>query len=149
VTSTSEEVQVKTGGIDVEYGQAMGGVVNTVVKSGTNDLSGAISLRGSVTDQFQQASFLSKPSTLRKALGTTTPVRYRPSRSRPIVKDKLFYSLPITRSKPRRRSRIQNNPLPDTIGRPTRLSSGQRLRTRLPSKGSRRRKEHRTTTPRN
>ena len=37
-----EEVQVKTGAIDAEYGQATGGVVNTVVKSGTNTLSGAI-----------------------------------------------------------------------------------------------------------
>jgi hypothetical protein len=31
-----EEVQVKTGGFEAEYGQAGGGVVNTVVKSGTN-----------------------------------------------------------------------------------------------------------------
>ncbi|RMG48469.1 MAG: hypothetical protein D6718_01665, partial [Acidobacteria bacterium] len=34
-----EEVQVKTGGFEAEYGQAGGGIVNTVVKSGSNDFT--------------------------------------------------------------------------------------------------------------
>jgi hypothetical protein len=37
-----EEVQVKTAGFEAEYGQALGGVVTGVVKSGTNDLSGSV-----------------------------------------------------------------------------------------------------------
>jgi hypothetical protein len=35
-----QEVQVKTGGYEAEFGQATGGVVNVVTKSGTNDLRG-------------------------------------------------------------------------------------------------------------
>ena len=36
-----KEVQVKTGGYEAEYGQAIGGVVNVVTKSGTNKLQGS------------------------------------------------------------------------------------------------------------
>jgi hypothetical protein len=39
-----EEVQVKTGGYEAEFGRATGGVVNMVTKSGTNTLRGALSL---------------------------------------------------------------------------------------------------------
>ena len=54
-----EEVQVKTGGIDVEYGQATGGVINTVVKSGTNELSGAVSLyAGAPVNEFKQSALV-------------------------------------------------------------------------------------------
>lgn len=37
-----EEVQVKTGGYEAEYGQSIGGVVNIVTKSGSNDLRGSL-----------------------------------------------------------------------------------------------------------
>ena len=41
-----KEVQVKTGGYEAEFGQATGGVVNVVTKSGTNELRGsAVRLR--------------------------------------------------------------------------------------------------------
>jgi len=36
------EVQVKTGGYEAEFGNATGGVVNVVTKSGSNDLSGSV-----------------------------------------------------------------------------------------------------------
>jgi Carboxypeptidase regulatory-like domain/TonB dependent receptor-like, beta-barrel len=36
-----QEVQVKTGGYEAEYGQATGGVINVVTKSGSNDLRGS------------------------------------------------------------------------------------------------------------
>jgi len=39
-----EEVQVKTGGYEAEYGRATGGVINMVTKSGTNRLRGAASV---------------------------------------------------------------------------------------------------------
>ncbi|MGE5815599.1 MAG: TonB-dependent receptor, partial [Acidobacteriota bacterium] len=35
-----QEVQVKTGGYEAEFGQATGGVVNVITKSGTNELRG-------------------------------------------------------------------------------------------------------------
>ncbi len=37
-----KEVQVKTGGYEAEFGQAIGGVVNVVTKSGTNNYSGSV-----------------------------------------------------------------------------------------------------------
>jgi outer membrane receptor protein involved in Fe transport len=37
-----QEVQVKTGGYEAEYGQATGGVVNVITKSGTNKLAGSV-----------------------------------------------------------------------------------------------------------
>jgi hypothetical protein len=39
-----EEVQVKMGGIEAEYGRTTGGVVNMVTKSGTNTLQGTVDL---------------------------------------------------------------------------------------------------------
>jgi TonB-dependent receptor-like protein len=43
-----EQVEIKTGGFDPEYGGAMGGIVNVVTRSGSNDLHG--SLFGYYTD---------------------------------------------------------------------------------------------------
>jgi outer membrane receptor protein involved in Fe transport len=37
-----KEVQVKTGGYEAEFGQSMGGVVNVVTKSGSNQLRGSV-----------------------------------------------------------------------------------------------------------
>ena len=37
-----EEIQVKTGGYEAEYGQATGGVVNVVTKSGSNTFRGSV-----------------------------------------------------------------------------------------------------------
>jgi outer membrane receptor protein involved in Fe transport len=57
-----KEIQVKTGGYDAEFGQATGGVVNVVTKSGSNDLRGSLFaygqpdwLQGSFT-QYQAAN---------------------------------------------------------------------------------------------
>ena len=37
-----QEVQVQTGGFEAQYGQALGGVINVVTKSGTNELHGDV-----------------------------------------------------------------------------------------------------------
>ena len=37
-----QEVQVKTGGFEAQYGEALGGVVNVITKSGTNTLHGSL-----------------------------------------------------------------------------------------------------------
>src|SRR5206468_8553119 len=42
-TDFLQEVQVKTGGFEPEFGGATGGILNTVVKNGTNDFSGSAS----------------------------------------------------------------------------------------------------------
>ena len=41
-TAFIKEVQVKTGGFEPQYGQATGGIVNIITKSGTNDFHGAV-----------------------------------------------------------------------------------------------------------
>ena len=38
-----DQVEIKTGGIEAEYGQATGGVVNAIVRSGTNTFAGQVS----------------------------------------------------------------------------------------------------------
>lgn len=42
-----EEVQVKSGGFEAEYGQALGGVVAATLRSGTNELVGSLSVYSS------------------------------------------------------------------------------------------------------
>jgi hypothetical protein len=85
-----DEVQVKSGGFEAEYGQALGGIINTIVKSGTNDFMGS-------------ASWYASPGALRS---TDTPIALSTGNSNlveqnvndfafsvggPIAKDKLFY----------------------------------------------------------
>jgi len=52
-----KEIQVKTGGYEAEYGQATGGVVNVVTKSGSNQIRGsafAYSQSSKLQSDFQQ-----------------------------------------------------------------------------------------------
>jgi outer membrane receptor protein involved in Fe transport len=57
-----KEIQVKTGGYEAEYGQATGGVVNVITKSGTNQYHGSLFAYGqpkwleSPWTQFQAAN---------------------------------------------------------------------------------------------
>jgi outer membrane receptor for ferrienterochelin and colicin len=116
-----EEVQVKTGGIDVEYGQATGGVVNTVVKTGTNDVSGSVGLyAGSVTDEFSQASlFVGAVNKQKGSWNDSAQYDLGLSIGGPIVKDKLFYFLAYNPVMTKTSATIQKIPLPrDTIGGP-------------------------------
>lgn len=85
-----EELQVKTGGYQAEFGRSTGGVINTVTKSGTNDLHYGL-------------TFFWEP----EALGSQSPDTYQRTNtaedrditdlnlyvSGPIVKDKAFFYL--------------------------------------------------------
>ncbi len=79
-----QEFQVLTDGYTAEYGRALGGVVNTITRSGTNDFHGA-------------AFWFFRNRTLdaRDPFSTVNPSEYRHqfggSLAGPIVKDKLFY----------------------------------------------------------
>ncbi len=60
-----QEVQVKTGGYEAEFGRSTGGVINMVTKSGTNTLRGGVnayweprSLQGSSPDTYDDANSL-------------------------------------------------------------------------------------------
>jgi hypothetical protein len=85
-----QEVQVKTGGYEAEFGQSMGGVVNVVTKSGTNNL------RGSGFGYFQPAELEGGYKIFESPNGTVNTV----GQSRtdigieggfPILQNKLFF----------------------------------------------------------
>jgi hypothetical protein len=88
-----KEVQVKTGGFEAQYGQALGGVINIVTQSGGNDFHGA--LYGYSAPGFGEAEYR-QVNPLRKA----SPQTETHGRSQwdvgvnvggPIVRDKFFW----------------------------------------------------------
>lgn len=85
-----KEVQVKTGGYEAEFGQSMGGVVNVVTKSGSNDL------RGSVFGYMQPDVLEATWKTVRTENGTVNTVATQRSDvgvegGFPIIRDRLFF----------------------------------------------------------
>ena len=112
-----EEVQVKTGGIDVEFGQATGGVVNTVVKSGTNDLSGAVGLyAGAPINEYKQADlFVGAVNSQKGSWGDNAQYDLGLSVGGRIVQDKLFYFVAYNPVIGKESAAIQDIPLPSNI----------------------------------
>ncbi|WP_263416957.1 TonB-dependent receptor [Terriglobus albidus] len=93
------EFQVNTGVYSAEYGRAVGGVVNSVTKSGTNNLHGEVYFyhRNDMTSSKNEKTLL---TTLNPATNTYTPQVIRPKDKRnqygfgvggPLIKDKLFW----------------------------------------------------------
>ncbi len=85
-----KEIQVKTGGYEAEYGQALGGVVNVVTKSGTNQI------KGSLFGYAQPDALESEWKTFQTDNGTVNTVATERSDvggevGGPIVRDKLFF----------------------------------------------------------
>src|SRR6185295_5571631 len=85
-----KETQVKTGGYEAEYGQASGGVVNVVTRSGSNEFHGA------VFGYMAPPSLESSYQQLDTANGTVNTVGRKQadvglSLGGPIMKDKLFF----------------------------------------------------------
>ena len=85
-----DEVQVKTGGFEAEYGQALGGIINTIVKGGTNDFKGSVAFYSSpgVTQAPPTKVDL---STGYANITDETVNDLAFSVGGPIMKDKLFY----------------------------------------------------------
>jgi outer membrane receptor protein involved in Fe transport len=85
-----QEVQVKTGGYEAEYGQATGGVVNVITKSGTNDL------RGSGFGYWRPDQLESPWTQFQSTNGSVQTVATRQydagaEAGAPIVRDRLFF----------------------------------------------------------
>ena len=85
-----EEMEVKTGGYEAEYGQASGAVMNIVTKSGGNDFSGEFNVYG-ITDALNS-------STVDDATGESTgeklvyeEVEPAFNVGGPIVRDKVWF----------------------------------------------------------
>lgn len=85
-----KEVQVKTGGYEAEYGQALGGVMNVVTKSGSNEL------RGSVFGYTQPTWLQADWKTVQTPNGTVNTVGNEQNdfgieAGFPILHDRLFF----------------------------------------------------------
>jgi hypothetical protein len=94
-----QEFQVNTGVYSAEYGRALGGVINSVTKSGTNELHGQLYFYDRDNDWGAKNPF-TKLTTFDPATATTTTVQYKPKDWRkqwgfgvggPLIKDKLFW----------------------------------------------------------
>jgi len=85
-----QEVQIKTGGYEAEFGQATGGVINVVTKTGTN------SLRGSLFGYARSSKLESSYDQVRSVNGTVNTVGSDISDAGvtvggPILRDRLFF----------------------------------------------------------
>jgi outer membrane receptor protein involved in Fe transport len=85
-----KEVQVKTGGYEAEFGQALGGVVNVVTKSGSN------TLRGSVFGYTRPSALETSYKTVQTDNGTVNTVGQQESdigveAGGRVVRDKVFF----------------------------------------------------------
>jgi hypothetical protein len=83
-----EEVQVKTGGYEAEFGRSTGGVINMVTKSGTNALHGGASVYWQ-PDSLQEYA----PDTFEdpNSLEERDLTEVNASLGGPIVRDRLFF----------------------------------------------------------
>jgi len=89
-----QEVQVKTGGYEAQYGQATGGVVSVVTKSGTNNLRGT--LFGYAQPGRLQNSFtlINLPSATRSEAVNVTETQtsdFGAEAGGPVIQNRLFY----------------------------------------------------------
>jgi carboxypeptidase family protein len=84
------EVQVKTGGFEAEYGQALGGIINTIVKSGTNDFKGSVAWYASPPGLYGPNQLVKLDSGFSNEI-TQDKNDFAFSLGGPVIKDKLFY----------------------------------------------------------
>jgi len=89
-----EEVQVKTGGYEAEYGGALGGSLNVITKSGSNDL------RGDVFAYFNDDSLQSESPELATAGRTLgfTEYDFGADLGGKFIQDKLWYFVAVNPS---------------------------------------------------
>jgi outer membrane receptor protein involved in Fe transport len=108
-----QEVQVKTAGYEAEFGQAIGGVVNVVTKSGTNTLSGSVFgySRPSGTEG-EWKEFQSENGTVQTSGSQLSDVGLQIGG--PILRDRVFFFGAIDPSWETRSFRAPNNQDPDT-----------------------------------
>ena len=84
-----QEFQVISNGFDAEFGQAGGGVVNTVTKSGTNETHGdgyyyLLDSKLNANTKINEQQGIAKPHNRRQQFGSTL--------GGPIVRDRLFWT---------------------------------------------------------
>ena len=80
-----QEISFQTGGFEAEYGNAIGGVVNVVTKSGGNELSGSLDVRYYDTSFYQNGDHFDRD---------TNPVTFLAPAATlggPILRDRLWF----------------------------------------------------------
>jgi outer membrane receptor protein involved in Fe transport len=85
-----QEVQVKTGGYEAEFGSATGGVVNVVTKSGSNQLRGSAFAYDRPTKTEGEFTQVNSPNGTLNTTGTHTG-DFGAEGGLPIVKDHIFF----------------------------------------------------------
>jgi hypothetical protein len=85
-----KEIQVKTGGYEAEFGQATGGVVNVVTKSGTNRLRGS-AFAYAQPDQLQSSFKQFEASNGSVNTISTTQSDVGVEGGFPVMRDRLFF----------------------------------------------------------
>src|SRR5580693_9111148 len=87
-----QEVQVQTGGFEAQYGEALGGIVNVVTKSGTNQFHGDI-FGYFQPEQFEATRKNANPLLVSKTdyLVHQSSIDYGADAGGRILKDKLFW----------------------------------------------------------
>src|SRR3954471_12022332 len=85
-----QEVEVKTGGYQAEYGRATGGIINVVTKSGSNEFHGSVFVNWSPFEATRRPI-----STLGASIASQSSQRYNldfgAEMGGPIIKDKLWF----------------------------------------------------------
>ncbi len=85
-----QEFQVISGGLSAEFGRALGGIVNTITKQGTNEFRGSAFF-------FHRPGYLDAKSPLGTDAKDYRLSQYGASAGGPIIKDKLFYFVAVER----------------------------------------------------
>lgn len=104
-TAFLDEVQVKTGGFEAEY-SSTGGVINTIVKSGTNEFTGGVGF------YFTPRSIQAEEKFASLSIGAINQKDVQQEDAEvwfggPIVKDKLFYFVAYNPVKTKSRFEIE------------------------------------------
>jgi hypothetical protein len=82
-----QEVSIQTGGFEAEYGQALGGVINVVTKSGGNDFAGSIDAR------YRDSSFSEEGEHFDPEVNDSTFEQYSGTLGGPLVRDRAWFFL--------------------------------------------------------
>ncbi len=80
-----QEIEVKTGGYEAEYGRALGGVISIVMKSGGNSFSGSLDVRYQ-PDAFQESGDHFDPD-----LQESSNLAIEATLGGPIIRDRLWF----------------------------------------------------------
>ena len=110
-----DEVQVKTGGFEAEYGQALGGVLNAIVKSGTNEFKGGLGFYSTLS------ALEGSRERVRTEVGYVNTREediydFAFSYGGPFIKDKLFWFVAVNPVETRTRFEAPSVTFPSCVG---------------------------------